>query len=192
MAAYILTSCDIIVTGDEVWGEEEDQMFEQESYNSESTYQTADAGTTFSRQQSEEPVTYPEPEPVAYPEQEWASEEERHKWLKEKEEKSAKFEEIARQRGIQIVDPKDLEENSATEFSKAEESEEIEQGEVVEENIEEQNAENAAGAERTVPASTDEPPIDAVAAAEISPREVAQEVVAEVGCRFHVIICKLR
>ena len=72
-------------------------MFEQQSFTSEANDQTP----AYSREHSEEQVSYPEPD--------WESEEDRQKWLKEREEKSAKFEEIARKRGIQIVDPKTLE-----------------------------------------------------------------------------------
>ena len=92
-----------MLEGEELWGEEEDAMFEQQAYNPDIGNQIA-AQTAYKCQPSEEiPVSYPEPE--------WKSEEEKQKWLKEKEKKSAKFEEIARKRGIQIVDPKSLESN---------------------------------------------------------------------------------
>ena len=88
-----------------MWGEEEDAMFEQQAYTldfSNQVSQTPPKQNVFRRESSvEEPVSYPEPE--------WRSEAERQKCLKEKEEKSAKFEEIARKKGIQIVDPKTLE-----------------------------------------------------------------------------------
>ena len=76
-------------------------MFQQQSFTSEATDLSHAVRSTYSREHSEEQVSYPAPD--------WESEEDRQKWLMEKEEKSAKFEEIARKRGIQIVDPKTLE-----------------------------------------------------------------------------------
>ena len=159
-------------------------MFEQQSFSSETVGQTPPVRPSYSREHGEEPVSYSEPD--------WGSEEDRQKWLKEREEKSAKFEEIARKRGIQIVDPKTLE-NDDVVIEEEYEEEESDECEVNVEDVEDEKDDDDDWVATVSPeagtktALTDQRPLSAVIASLSVPdqsaspvHEVARKIVLQV------------
>ena len=153
-------------------------MFEQQSFTSETVGRTPPVRPAYSREHSEEPVSCSEPD--------WGSEEDRQKWLKEREEKSAKFEEIARKRGIQIVDPKTLE-NDDVVIEEEYEEEESEECNVNVEDVEDDWVATVSPEAGTKPALTDKRPLSSVIASLAVPdqsaspvHEVARKIVLQV------------